>query len=69
MTIGAAIGATLLNAFLFVETGLTQLGPGAFQDAIASTVNAFLPGAGLHPAAQGPNPAPGATPVAVSGGS
>ena len=69
MTIGAAVGATLLNGLLFVETGLAQLGPGALQDAIASTINAFVPGAGLQPATPGPSPAPGATPVAVSGGS
>jgi len=58
-----------MTTLLFAQTGLGQAGPGAVQDAIASAINAFFPGANLRPPEKGPGAAPSATPVVVSGGS
>jgi len=69
VTAGAALGAATLTALLFVQTSLAQASPGALQDAIASVITAFFPGASLRPAGENPSPARGATPIAVSGGS
>lgn len=69
LTAGTALGAAALTTLLFVQTSLAQASPGALQDAIASVISAFFPGANLRPAGENPSPAPGATPIAVSGGS
>jgi hypothetical protein len=69
ITITTAVAAAGLNAALFVQAGLEQIGPGDFQNLIVSTVYGLFPGAGLQPASQAPTPSPGATAVATTGGS
>jgi hypothetical protein len=66
LTVTAATLAAALNAILFVQTSAVTFGAGSVQDAIVSAVNTLFPRGGLQPPA---NPTPGATPVAVSGGS
>jgi hypothetical protein len=64
----AAVVAIGLNALLFVTTGIGQVGPESFQNAITSTINAFFPGR-VHPPGAPPTSASSPTPVAVTGGS
>jgi hypothetical protein len=66
LTAGAAVGAVALTAVLSMQAG--SAGLGGVQDAIVSFVGAVFPGGGLR-SAPPPAPAPGATPVAVTGGS
>jgi len=66
LTAGTAVAAVALTAVLFVDAGSDQAG--ALQDALVSLVTAVFPGGGLR-SAPAPTPAPGATPVAVTGGS
>ncbi len=69
VTVSAAAVAAGLNAVLFTQTAFEQSGPGAVQDAIVSAVAGLFPRGGLQPPAQAPTPAPGASPVATTGGS
>jgi hypothetical protein len=69
LTVTVAVAAAGLNAVLFAQTGIGQVGPGAFENAIVSFINAFVPGAPLQPPAQAPSPGPGASPVVTTGGS
>jgi hypothetical protein len=69
VTVGVAVAAAGLNVVLFLQTGIRQLGPGDFQNAVVSAIAGLCPGTGLRPAAQAPSPAPHATPVATTGGS
>ena len=62
----AATLAALLNAILFVQSGAETFGAGSVQDAVISAISTLFPRGGL---ATAPNPTPGATPVAVTGGS
>ena len=64
-----AVAAVGLNAALFLQTGIAQLGPAGVDQAILSVINVFVPGTGLRPPAQGPSPAPGIRPVVTTGGS
>jgi hypothetical protein len=68
ITTTAAAAAVGLNAILFAQTGIAQLGPGELQGAIVSAVNAFFPGANLQPPSQTPSPAAG-PPVVTTGAS
>ena len=68
LTVAAAVAAVGLNAVLFLQTGIAQLGPAGVDQAILSVVNALVPGTGLRPPAQGPSPSPG-RPVVTTGGS
>lgn len=67
LTISAAILAAALNAVLFIQTSALTFGAGSLQDAIVSAAHALFPGDGIQPAPA--TPAPGATPIAVTGGS
>ena len=58
-----------MTTLLFAQTGFGQVGPGAVQNAIASIIDAFFPGANLKPAPSSPTSAHGANPIVVSGGS
>jgi hypothetical protein len=69
LTVSAAVAAAGLNAVLFAQAGLEQLGPGDFQSAIISAFAGLFPRGGLQPSSQAPTPAPGATPIATTGGS
>src|SRR4030088_641995 len=68
ITVTSAAAAVGLNALLFAQTGVSQLGPGELQSAIVSAVNAFFPGTNLRPPSQTPSPTPG-TPVVTTGAS
>ena len=68
LTVAAAVTAVGLNAALFLQTGIAQLGPAGVDQAIASVVNVLVPGTGLRPPAQGPSPSP-SRPVVTTGGS
>ena len=68
LTTAVAVAAVGLNAALFLQTGIAQLGPAGVDQAILSVVNALVPGTGLRPPAQGPSPSPG-RPVVATGGS
>jgi hypothetical protein len=69
VTVTAAVAAIGLNAVLFLQTAAGPLGAGDPTKAIVSLINAVLPGSGLGAPAASPLPVPGATPIAVSGGS
>jgi hypothetical protein len=69
LTVATAVAAVGLNAVLFLQTGIAQLGQGGVDQAILSVVNAFMPGTGLRPPVQGPSPSPGVRPVVTTGGS
>jgi len=69
LTAAAAVAAVGLNAALFLQTGIGQLGPAGVDQAILSIINVFVPGTGLRPPAQEPSPSPGVRPVVTSGGS
>jgi hypothetical protein len=57
-----------LNAALFLQTGIGQLGPAGVDQAILSIINVLVPGTGLRPPAQSPSPSP-TRPVVTTGGS
>jgi broad specificity phosphatase PhoE len=69
ITITTAVAAASLNAALFVQAGLEQVGPGDFQNLLVTTIHSIFPGAGLQPASQAPTPSAGAPAVATTGGS
>ena len=69
LTVATAVAAVGLNAVLFLQTGIGQLGQAGVDQAILSVINVFAPGTGLRPAAQGPSPSPGVRPVVTTGGS
>lgn len=69
LTAATAVAAVGLNAALFLQTGIGQLGPAGVDQAILSVINALVPGTGLRPPAQGPSPSPGVRPVVTTGGS
>ena len=68
LTAATAVAAVGLNAALFLQTGIGQLGPAGVDQAILSIINVFVPGTGLRPPAQAPSPSP-TRPVATTGGS
>ncbi|HEY0830492.1 MAG TPA: hypothetical protein VGE99_05065 [Candidatus Dormibacteraeota bacterium] len=68
LTVAAAVAAVGLNAALFLQTGVAQLGPAGVDRAILSIINVLVPGTGLRPPAQGPSPSLG-RPVVTTGGS
>ncbi len=63
------MAAAALNIVLFVQTGVQQLGPADFQNALAAAIGGLFPGTGLHAASASPAPAPSGSAVATSGGS
>lgn len=69
LTVGAAVVAIGLNSVLFLQTAAGPLGSGDVGKAISSVITAVFPGSGLAAPAGTPRPVPGATPLAVSGGS
>jgi hypothetical protein len=69
LTVAAAMAALGLNAVLFVQTGLGQVGAENVDSAISSLINALFPSGGLQPPSQAPTPAPRASPIATTGGS
>jgi hypothetical protein len=69
VTVGAAVAAVGLNSVLFLQTAAGPLGSGDVGKTVASVINAVFPGSGLAQPAATPLPLPGATPLAVSGGS
>jgi hypothetical protein len=69
LTVAAAIAAIGLNSVLFLQTAAGSLGSADPTAAIVSLIQAVFPGRGLGAPAGTPSPAPGATPIAVSGGS
>jgi hypothetical protein len=58
-----------LNAVLFLQTGIGQLGQAGVDQAILSIISVFAPSTGLRAPAQSPNPSPGVRPVVTTGGS
>jgi hypothetical protein len=68
LTAAIAVAAASLNAVLFFQTGIEQLGPGDFQNAVVSALEGIFPGAGPQPAAS-PTPLPSGTGVVTTGGS
>ncbi len=68
LTVAATVAAVGLNAALFLQTGITQLGPAGVDQAILAVINVFVPGTGLRPPAEVPSPSPGPT-VVTTGGS
>jgi hypothetical protein len=68
LTAATAVAAVGLNAALFLQTGIAQVGPAGVDQAILSVINALVPGTGLRPPAQGPSPSPG-RPVVTTGAS
>ena len=69
LTITAASAAIGLNAALFAQTSIAQLGAGGVQDAVISIFDAVFPSAGLRPSTQPPTSAPSASPLTVTGAS
>jgi hypothetical protein len=69
LTVASAVAAVGLNAALFLQTAVGQLGPAEVDRTVLSVLNAFLPGSTLQPPAEAPSPAPGAGPVVTTGGS
>lgn len=70
LTVRAAIAAVILNAALFLQTGISQFGPVDVSSAVVSFANALFPGrGGLQPPSETPRPAPTGTAVVTSGGS
>jgi hypothetical protein len=68
LTAATAVAAVGLNAALFLQTGIGQVGQAGVDQAILSIINVFVPGTGLRPPAQGPSPSP-TRPVVTTGGS
>jgi hypothetical protein len=67
LTFVATVAAVGLNVALFLQTAISQLGPGEVTSSIVSLVKAVLPGAGgIQPPAQNLGPGSGAPPVAIS---
>jgi hypothetical protein len=69
LTIGIAVAGIGLNAILFLQTAAGPLGSGDPTGAIVTLIAGVFPGSGLAAPGSSPRPAPGATPIAVSGGS
>ncbi len=69
ITAAVAVAAIGLNSILFLQTAAGSLGSGDPASAIVSLIQAVFPRSGLGGPAGTPSPAPGATPIAVSGGS
>jgi len=69
LTVTAAVTAAGLNAALFAQAGIEQVGAGDFQNEIVSAISGVFPGGGLQPASQAPSPAPRGTASATTGGS
>jgi hypothetical protein len=68
LTAATAVAAVGLNAALFLQTGIAQVGPAGVDQAILSIIKAVMPGTGLRPPATGPGSSP-TPPVATTGGS
>lgn len=69
VTVASAVAAVGLNAALFLQTAVGQLGPAEVDRAVLSVINVFLPGTTLQPPVEGPTAAPGVRPIATTGGS
>jgi hypothetical protein len=69
ITVMTAAAAAALNALLFVQAGVQQLGPGDFQGAVVSALAGLFPGSGLQPANHPPSPSPPGTGIVTTGGS
>ncbi|HEY2597503.1 MAG TPA: hypothetical protein VGJ79_03390 [Candidatus Dormibacteraeota bacterium] len=69
LTVAVAIAGIGLNAILFLQTAAGPLGSADPTGAIVSLIAGVFPGSGLAAPGSTPGPAPGATPIAVSGGS
>lgn len=69
LTIYVAIAATGLNAALFLQAAAGWFGSGDPGSAIVSLIAGIFPGSSVAVPNTTPSPAPGATPIAVSGGS
>ncbi|MEA2654858.1 MAG: hypothetical protein QOI23_223 [Chloroflexota bacterium] len=69
LTVYVAIAAIGLNAVLFLQSAAGWLGSGDVGGAIVSLIAGIFPGSGVAAPNTNPSPAPGATPIAVSGGS
>jgi hypothetical protein len=69
LTVTAAVTAAGLNAVLFAQAGIEQVGVGDFQNEIVSAISGVFPGGGLQPASEAPSPAPRATAAVTTGGS
>jgi hypothetical protein len=69
LTIYVAIAAVGLNTVLFLQSAAGWFGSGDPGSAIVSLIAGVFPGSGLAAPGATPQPAPGATPIAVSGGS
>jgi hypothetical protein len=65
-SVTAAVGAIGLNALLFAQTGLTQVGAGDVQASITTFIGALFPGTNLRAPAQSPSAA--TTPAVVTTG-
>jgi hypothetical protein len=65
-TVASAVGAVGLNAILFAQTGLTQVGAGDVQATITSFIGALFPGTNLR--APSKNPLVATTPAVVTTG-
>jgi hypothetical protein len=69
LTVYVAIAAVGLNAILFLQSAAGWFGSGDPGSAIVSLIAGIFPGSNLRAPDTAPSPAPGATPIAVSGGS
>lgn len=69
LTVAIAVAAIGLDAVLFLQTAAGSLGAGDPTKAIVALISAVFPGSGLAAPSQTPSPAPGATPIAISGAS
>ena len=68
-TVRAVVAAAGLNAFLFAQAGIEQVGLGDFQNEVISAISGLFPSGGLRPAAHAPVASPSARAVATTGGS
>lgn len=69
LTAYIAIAAVGLNAVLFLQAAAGWFGSGDVGSSIVSLIAGVFPGSGVAAPNETPGIAPGATPVAVSGGS
>jgi hypothetical protein len=69
LTVTAAVTAAGLNAALFAQAGIEQVGLGEFQNEVIAAISGVFPTGGLQPAAGAPTPAPRGSASATTGGS
>ena len=69
LTVYVGIAAIGLNGVLFLQAAAGWFGSGDPGSAIVSLIAGIFPGSGVAAPGTNPSPAPGATPIAVSGGS